>query len=291
MPGVKTVQPQPTDPIVLAQQFHHVGCVSYLNAKPLIEGLDQRPDTAIHYDVPSRLLSRLDGGDADLVLCPVIDYHRSRQALEIVPVGGIGCQGPTLTVRLYSQVPIASIHCVHADHDSHTSVVLLRIILSQLYHSTPQVVPYHSRDLNPSGPSPAPHPPESVLLIGDKVVTDHPPDRVYPHQLDLGQAWLELTGLPFVFAVWMTPQGRNLGSLPQALRQLRIINGSRLDQIAMRYAPQYGWPTDLAQRYLNQTMRYEINRPQIQAIDRFSAMARDLGVIDHLQPMRVRWLS
>ena len=46
---------------------------------------------------------------------------------------------------------------------------------------------------------------QSVLLIGDKVVTDAPPEERYPYQMDLGAAWKELTGLPFVYAVWSVP--------------------------------------------------------------------------------------
>jgi chorismate dehydratase len=285
---------EPRTPTTPVQTVRAIGCVGYLNAKPLIEGLDALSPTQVRLDVPSRLASQLESGEVDLSLCPVIDYFRSTTPLQIVPVGGIGCLGPTLTVRLYSKLPYEQITRVHTDRDSHTSVALLRVILSERYHASPEVVP-----LDTDGPITWPdHPrgkvdaartptPQAVLLIGDKVVTNHPPQGVYAHELDLGEAWHDLTGLPFVFAVWMARQGTDLGNLPATLRDLRITNAKRIKSIAMRYAPQLGWPPDLADRYLQHHMRYEIGRPQLDAIERFGAMAYTLGLIDRPGPLCV----
>ena len=67
-----------------------VGCVSYLNAKPLIHGMEEAADAArarARYDVPSRLLDDLLSGAVDVALCPVIDYFRSPRPLVVVPSG------------------------------------------------------------------------------------------------------------------------------------------------------------------------------------------------------------
>lgn len=265
-----------------------IGCVSYLNAKPLIEGLEQACDAAIRFDVPSRLRAMLETGRVDLALCPAIDHYRGPSELEIVPAGGIGCRGTTLTVQLYSRVPFESITHVHADQDSHTSVALLGVILAQKYRTKPRITaftPSHGNWACHHGQDP---PPESVLLIGDKVVTNHPPPSLYPHQLDLGEAWLNLTGLPFVFAVWMTRPHTALGDIADTLRRVRIRNTHRTDQIARRHAADHGWPIDLACQYLSEHMKYEMDPPQLQAIERFAAMAHDLGLIDRPGPLRVR---
>src|SRR5436190_5838814 len=86
----------------------NIASVSYLNAKPLIYGLDCEPDLRLTLDVPSRLLARLRDGSADVALLPVIDYQQE-PGLCIVPAGGIGCDGPTLTVRIFSQMPLQHI--------------------------------------------------------------------------------------------------------------------------------------------------------------------------------------
>ena len=286
---------KPRTPTTPVQIVRTIGCVGYLNAKPLIEGLDALSPTQVRLDVPSRLTSQLEGGDVDLSLCPVIDYFRSSTPLQIVPVGGIGCLGPTLTVRLYSKLPYEQITRVHTDRDSHTSVALLRVILSERYHASPEIVPLDADSLitwpdDPGGEADAARTPtpQAVLLIGDKVVTNHPPQGVYAHELDLGEAWHDLTGLPFVFAVWMARLGTDLGDLPATLRDLRIANTERIETIARHYAPQLGWPPDMACRYLQHHMRYEIDQPQLDAIERFGAMAHALGLIDRPGPLRVR---
>src|SRR5689334_23123652 len=80
-----------------------LGCVSFLNAKPLIYGLENEPALPLSLDVPSRLIEGLHDNRYDIALLPVIDYQRL-DGLVVVPSGGIGCDGPTLTVRIFSTV-------------------------------------------------------------------------------------------------------------------------------------------------------------------------------------------
>lgn len=262
-----------------------IGCVSYLNAKPLIDGLDIRHGVSLLLDVPSRLLALLQGHEVDLALCPVVDYYRSTQPLEIVPVGGIGCCGATLTVKLFSRVPLDTIQEVHADPDSHTSVQLLMLVLGQSYGLKPRLVSYFSDESRSSNGD---VPPEAMLLIGDKIITSCPSERVYPYTLDLGEAWHTLTGLPFVFATWMARLDSDLGDLPTLLRSQLRRNMTRLEQIAAQYAQGHGWEVSLAHRYLSQLMRYEVGPTQLHAIERFADMAHELGLIDQAQPLRLR---
>lgn len=255
-----------------------IGCVSYLNAKPLIQEVEDCERLAVRYDVPARLLDDLESRQVDIALCPVIDFWRSDTPLVIVPVGGIGCDGPTLTVRLYSQVPIDQIDAVHVDTDSHTSVALLQILLRHQTGRVPMLVDYHARENVVDGKLAAT--PQSMLLIGDKVVTDSPQAVLYPFQLDLGQAWRDLTGLPFVFATWMARKGEDLGSLPQFLHRQREKNLKNLGRIVATHAAAHGWPEAMAMHYLGHTLQYEIGPRQLQAIERFGAEAAALGLIN-----------
>jgi hypothetical protein len=58
--------------------------------------------------------------------------NREDAGLVMLPVGMIGCDGATLTVRVFSRVPMEKVREVHADTDSHTSVVLCRVVLEKL---------------------------------------------------------------------------------------------------------------------------------------------------------------
>ncbi|MEM1099499.1 MAG: MqnA/MqnD/SBP family protein, partial [Planctomycetota bacterium] len=193
-----------------------VGCVPYLNAKPLIHGLDD-DQTRLLLDVPSRLIDRLRSGECDVALCSVIDACRD-PSLEIVPVGGIGCAGPTWTVRLFSRVPIERITRVHLDADSHTSVMLLRVLLAEQFGVEPATVDFDFT----GGCLPADA--EAMLLIGDKVVTAPPPTEAFACTMELGDRWHAWTGGPFVFAAWLKRRGTELGDLPQRLAACRTSN-------------------------------------------------------------------
>ncbi|MGB0768048.1 MAG: menaquinone biosynthetic enzyme MqnA/MqnD family protein [Phycisphaeraceae bacterium] len=264
---------------------HRVGCVSYLNAKPLIDGLDDEPGVTVRADVPARLLADLASGEVDVALCPVIDFFKSEDALELLPVGAIGCEGPTLTVRLYSRVPIDAITRLHADTDSHTSVVLVQVLLAKLFGVRPRIVAYDARERTAEGR--IDESPEAMLLIGDKVVTGSPLAVEYPYQMDLGEGWHDLTGLPFVFAMWMTRAGSDLGALPGRLSSRLAANLPERLLIAERYAVRHGWPSDLAEHYLVDVLRYTVGPRELEAVERFGELAHELGLIDRFMPLRV----
>src|SRR5688500_20210418 len=113
------------------RQALRVGSVSFLNAKPLIWGLEDAADVELHLDVPSRLLWGLERGQHDVALLPVIDYQRM-DGLCIVPSGGIGCDGGTLTVRVFSKRPVGEIRTLACDTDSDTSVALVWVLAGGL---------------------------------------------------------------------------------------------------------------------------------------------------------------
>ena len=260
-----------------------IGCVSFLNARPLIDTLDTRDDLSVRFDVPSALLEDLNTGEVDIALCPVIDYQRSAEALAIVPVGGIGCDGHTFTVRLFSRIPFDQVAQIHADTDSHTSVALMQVVLRHAYQQIVDVVDHAPAHLE----APTRDWPEALLLIGDKVVTRQPPETLYPHQLDLGQAWKDLTGLPFVFAAWMTHARTELGGLPGVLDEARQRNAKRIDAIVAAHAGRTGWPADLAADYLGDLLKYEIGPRQLEAMQRFWQMTGECGLIDSVRPLNL----
>jgi chorismate dehydratase len=237
-----------------------VGSVSYLNAKPLIHGLEEALDLRLRLEVPSRLLDGLRDGLLDVALLPIIDYQRMA-GLRLIAGSGIGCDGPTLTVRIFSRVPIRDIRTLACDTDSHTSVALARILLAEHFRIHPRF-----SDLTPGDNAS-----EALLLIGDKVVCDEP--RGYEHQLDLGQAWKEMTGLPFLFAAWMTRDGLPLGTLPQRFETAKQAGLAHVDDLVQHYAAPRGWPPDIARRYMTEYLKYDVGERQLEAVRLFHRLA------------------
>lgn len=252
-----------------------IGSVSYLNAKPLIYGLEEEKDLRVELAVPAKLLEGLRDESYDVALLPVIDYQRM-EGLRLLSSGGIGCDGPTLTVRIFSQAPVERIKALACDADSHTSVALARVILAEMYGIRPELMDLRS----------APSSMESVLLIGDKVVCEEP--RGYPHQLDLGAAWKELTGLPFVFAAWMARKGVELGDLPARLERAKREGLEHVEEIIAEHALGRGWPAEVARKYLMEYLKFDVTERGLEAITRFHELAASHGVIERpLKPLVV----
>ena len=265
--------------------------VSFLNAAPLTEGLAGVGGLDLQTAVPSRIAGLLERGQADLGLVSLIDALRSETPLALLPVGGIGCRGPTLTVRLFSAVPPDRITTMHADTDSNTSVALARVLLREAHGVEPEVVEYHARERTPAAGVDGPDEawPETLLLIGDKVVTDSPPAVRYPHQIDLGELWHRRTGLPFLYAVWAcradeadSPRVRTAAAL---LDRARRRNTHRLDWLVTRHAQRGGWPADLARRYVGELLRYEIDDDARAGAAAFAARAHAMALCARPEPL------
>jgi chorismate dehydratase len=182
---------------------------------------------------------------------------------------------------------MGQVSAIHADTDSHTSVVLAQVILARTYGARPRVVDFDARErVARAGSGVAGESaewPQTLLLIGDKVVSDSPPAVRYPHQLDLGEAWKALTGLPFVYAMWMCRADRAgdpvIASAAALLDRQRRHNAMRIDWIVSQRAPEHRWPIDLAAQYLGRLLRYEVGDAERQAVERFFDEASSLGLV------------
>ena len=263
-----------------------IGVVRYLNTAPLIEGLDRVSGLTVMPAVPAGLAGMLRSGAVDIALASIVDLagggggpggEAGGVPLTILPVGMIGCDGPTLTVRVFSQEPMESVSEVHADVESHTSVVLCRLLFKRLYGRDVSMVPYQPG--RPGAERPA-----AVLLIGDKVVTDVAATASYAHHLDLGEAWHRETGLPFVYAAWACRSGEEgeakIRGAAALLDRQRRHNRTRLDWIVASRAEAAGWPCDLAASYLGRLLRYNLGPREREAADLFIAEAASRGYLD-----------
>ena len=187
-------------------------------------------------------------------------------------------KNPALTVKLFSRRPLGELDEIAVDGDSHTSVALLALVMAERFGRTPSLK---------SVGAAATQAPDAVLLIGDKVITSPPDPAEHPYRLDLGGAWKEMTGVPFIFATWMARAGARLGDVPDRLEEVRRRNGRRLSEIAARHAGPCGWPEDLAVRYLSRNLSYRLGADELAGIEEFWRRCHVHGIIDELRPMRL----
>jgi chorismate dehydratase len=191
-----------------------------------------------------------------------------------------------MTVRLYATHRVHELHTVFCDTDSHTSVALMRIVLRESFGVDVQTIDYDARE-HVAANQPVDWPP-AMLLIGDKVVTDSPPAVRYPFQLDLGAEWQRLTGLPFVFALWLarreSPPVR-LATAAAVLDRQRRANRARLDSIIHHRAVPRRWPRDLAASYLKDLIDFDFSDSHVAGLHRFFELALKHGLIDRCRDL------
>lgn len=249
-----------------------LGVVSYLNAEPLVFGLDGEPAVRLERDLPSRVAQRLHAGEIDLGMIPSIEYANGDYA--IVPGIAIGSRGPVRSVSLFHPGPIESIRRVALDTSSRTSVVLAKVLLRERLGRDPEYVPM--------GPSLQEmlKAADAALLIGDPALYfegDVP-------RLDLGEEWARVTGLPFVYAFWAGPSGAvspaEVRRLQEALRQGVASVGA----IAQGYKGQGRAAQN--ESYLRTNIVYGLGDAEALGLREFYRRAHSLGLIPRVPELR-----
>jgi chorismate dehydratase len=183
-----------------------VTAVSYLNTKPFLyglfkSGLSDRID--LQLDIPAECARKLATGEADLGLVPVAVIPEL-PSHHIISDYCIGSTGAVKTVCIFSECPLWDLKEIYLDYHSRTSVELTKILLSEHWQISPDLLPasagFEEKIAGKTG----------ALVIGDRAIGL---SERYPFTYDLGEAWLEYSGLPFVFAVWLSTRPLDDGFL------------------------------------------------------------------------------
>ncbi len=251
-----------------------VGAVTYLNAKPLVEGLDDDPRIDLSFDLPSRLADQMERAEIDVGLIPVVELFRGGYAH--VPDIAVASRGPVLSVTLFSRVPWAEIGSVSLDEGSRTSAALAQVLLRKKYGRSP-----HLEQLPITVPADDTST-DAVLLIGDRAMKACLPG--YPYAYDLGREWADWTGLPMVFAVWAVRDGIALGEVESAFHTAKKRGLDRAGAIAAREAPGLGLDAGFCRRYLDTIITYDLGPKEREGMERFRELAEELNLVPHTEP-------
>ena len=250
-----------------------VGAVTYLNAKPLYYRLGEfAPGVRLEMDYPSRLADRLRKGTLDVALIPSVEYLRgASRGYEILPGFAIAARGAVRSVKLFSRVPFDKIERLALDAGSRTSQALARVWLDAEHGIRPRSV-----EELPLGVPAEESTADAVLVIGDRAMTV--PDAPFHAVVDLAEAWRALTGLPFVFALWVVRAGVDLGGLPEALQRCRAEGLAHALDLAREHGPRLGLSVDSCYDYLTNVLSYDLGEPEVAGLRRFAALAARLGL-------------
>ncbi len=250
-----------------------VGAVSYLNAKPLYHRLNEfAPGVSLEMDYPSRLADRLAEGSLDLALIPSVEYLRGAAlGYQIVPGFAIAARGAVRSVKLFSRVPYDRIERLALDAGSRTSQALARIWLDSAHGVRPKRI-----ELLPIGVPIEESTADAILLIGDRAMTVSA--EPYYAVVDLAEEWRRMTGLPFVFALWVVRKGVGLGDLTEALDRCRSEGLRHAHELAAAHGPGLGLDISTCYDYLTKVLSYDLGEPEVAGLRRFAQMAARLGL-------------
>jgi chorismate dehydratase len=254
-----------------------LGAVGYLNARPLVHGLDRRTDLfELRFDLPSRCATLLHEGGTDLGMIPSIEYLRGPEPYRIVPDLGIISDGDVASVALYSRVPLGQVRRIGLDTSSRTSVGLTRVLCRERWGIDPVFEPV------PPGAAAAVAGCDAALLIGDPALfLDH--ESAGLTKIDLGAEWTRLTGLPFVWAFWAGRAGTIDAAGVAALQAARDQGLRDADAMAESYCGSAR--ADVCRRYLRDNIKYQLGDRETEGLRRYYELAAGLGLVERAGPV------
>jgi chorismate dehydratase len=255
-----------------------LGAVGYLNARPLVYGLDRVPRFDVRYDVPSECARLLHEGTIDVGLIPSIEYLRGGP-FRIVPDLSIASRGPVASVAVYTTKPMQDVRSIALDTSSRTSVALVGVLCARLFKIQPALQP-RGPDLDDMLARC-----DAALIIGDNALLLD--DEKYEvrstkcevKKIDLGEAWTTMTGLPFVYAFWAGRPDALTSADVDALQKARDAGVHQPEAIAREYFPDVPAHQAVGARYLRDNIKYYLGDEERAGLEAFYRYAAEAGLV------------
>jgi chorismate dehydratase len=243
------------------QPTPRIGCVKYLNARPLIYGWPGE----VLLDHPAALCARIARGDLDVALVSSFEFLRN-PIYRIVDDISISSAGPVYSVVLAHGGEISEIEQIDLDPAAETSVNLLRCLLAES-----RLNPRFTRT-STSLISAA----RARLLIGDQAIRfrrDHPELQFW----DLGEAWKRIVDLPFVFALWLIrPELSDAREVADRLRALRDANLAKIDNLI---AEEKDFDHTFCARYYGEHLGFNFGEKEKEGLRTFHTLCGKHGIL------------
>jgi len=234
-----------------------IGAVSYLNTRPLLYGLKRsglmdRIDLVEEY--PARIAAMLLNDEIDVGLVPVVVIPQLKDP-HIITDYCIGTEGEVASVALFSEVPMEQVTTVLLDYQSRTSVNLAKLLLKEYWKKEVLLEDAREDFRSRIGGTTA------GIVIGDRALEQR---KISAYCYDLGLAWKAYTGLPFVFAAWVS--NKPLGD--EFEDAFNRANGYGVKHIAEVVAENSYAVYDLT-KYYTQNISYQLTEDKRKGLDLF----------------------
>jgi predicted solute-binding protein len=219
----------------------------------------------LDFQIPAGCADEVASGAADIGIIP--SFELTRQDLAVIPGAGIACHGPVRSILLISARPAGEIRRLAVDSSSRTSVQLARVILARRFSATPELIS-HAPDLDAMLQIA-----DAALIIGDPALRIEPSLLPY-HVYDLGREWVEMTGLPFVFAVWAGRKSVVTPEVVKAFQDSCRYGRERIEEIVTAESGRREIAAELVREYLTRHIVHELAPRDYEGMDLFLSYAR-----------------
>ncbi|MEP6905921.1 MAG: menaquinone biosynthesis protein [Gemmatimonadales bacterium] len=256
-----------------------IGRIPYINCYPVYGAVDRgliRLDAELVDGVPTALNAKMAAGDLDVSVVSAVEYARDSRRYLLLPDLAISCDGPVRSVMLFSRRPATELSArkVLVSRSSMTSVALLELLFENVWHARPRFLPTDAEISDLARFSTEEH--DARLVIGDAALlleTRSRNDNVgdYPFAYDLGKAWKDWTGLPFVFAVWVARRDIPVEAALEAHASLiksRDWGISNVRELARQASAATGVPVAACEDYLD-GLDYGLSYPHLAGLTEF----------------------
>jgi len=234
----------------------------YANALPLVHYIKQVcPQAELLCRTPRSSLEALVSGRIDAALVPVVDVF-SRPDIEIIPDIGICADGEVTSVLLQCRRPLAEVSTIELDPDSRTSNVLTQVLIRHHFKMSDRV-----KYTSEAGQG------DARVCIGDSALCAEPVCETY----DLADQWKQMTGLPFVFAVWaLSHSCTDRKKISRVLHRAKEIGCRSRPLLTKLCAQRLGLPRERCLHYLTNCLHYDLGSREQEGMNLFRELAVNL---------------
>ena len=283
-----------------------VSTIAFLNPAPLLYNFEHEPTAAalrahydVHYTSPSICAAELNSGAADLGLIPIASLTPE---LAIVPGCTIASRDEVRSILLLVKNPsrlpadqaLKQVGTLAADTASRSSVAYTRILFEHFHQTHPTFL-----DL-PADPAAMLSAADAALLIGDPALLarEHrtavdAASKIPLLWLDLAHLWRELTGLPWVAAVWalrpesLAPAGLSPQQLIADLTASRDAGLAHTEQLVNEWTPRLALSSNTIRTYLRHNIHYTLDPNCLRAIELFRTLATSINALPPLPTLNL----
>ena len=255
-----------------------VGIVNYLNSRPLAWSFlrgEVGPDIQTRFLPPAQVADLLATGDLDVGLIPSIEVQRI-PGLRVLPGLCVAATREVRSVLLLSRCSIRQIQRLALDENSRTSATLVRILLRENFGIDPECLTATPRLANMMAEA------DAALVIGDPALAV---DRRGLYVLDLAAAWHELTGRPFVFAVWAVRKGIDISPWQDVFHRSLARGKSEMEVLIQEAAMEMALSVEAIREYLTQCLSFELGQAEQEGLEEFYQRAFTEGLIERVRPL------